>query len=295
MRSIALINQKGGVGKTTTAVNLGACLAEAGRRVLLVDMDPQANLTSWILGPASEEVEDTIGEVLLSKTAISEVVVEVENYGVSLIPSGIHLSGVERILAGEVAAETILKQAIEKAQFEVEVGDPEFDEFNYILFDCPPSLGLLTLNALVASREVIIPVQAKVLALNGVANLRRVIGVIHERLNPNLEVTGILLCMTDSRTNLSREVEASARKHFKSLVFRSTIRENVRVAESPSHFLPVTMYASNNPAAEDYRHLCKEILAQEERYYGELNEVEKVGEGQGAPENSSNSRLQETA
>jgi chromosome partitioning protein len=263
MRSIAFLNQKGGVGKTTTVVNLGACLAEAGRRVLLVDMDPQANLTSWLLGPASEELEETVGEILLGKADIPGVLTSVETANLNLLPSGIHLSGVERILAGEMAAEGILKRNFEKAGFEGEVGDPEFDEYDYVLFDCPPSLGLLTLNALTAAQEVIIPVQTKVLALNGVANLRRVIGVVRDRLNPALEVTGILLCMTDSRTNLSREVEASARKHFGPLVFKSMIRENVRVAESPSHFLPITRYASTNPAAEDYRNFCREVLAQE--------------------------------
>ncbi len=263
MRSIALINQKGGVGKTTTAVNLGACLAEAGRRVLLVDMDPQANLTSWLLGPASEDLDETVADVLMGKTDLPSVINSVEGAGVSLVPSGIHLSGVERLLAAEMAAETMLKRAFDKAELESGVGDPQFDEYDYILFDCPPSLGLLTLNALAAAREVIIPVQTKVLALNGVANLRRVIGVVRDRLNPALEVTGIILCMTDSRTNLSREVEASARAHFGSLVFRSMIRDNVRVAESPSHFLPITRYASTNAAAEDYRNLCREVMAQE--------------------------------
>jgi chromosome partitioning protein len=297
MRSIALINQKGGVGKTTTAVNLGACLAEAGRRVLLVDVDPQANLTSWLLGPASEDVEETIAEVLLGKAELTRVVTAVEATNVSLIPSGIHLSGVERILAGEMAAETILKAAFEKAEFEGGVDDPEFDEYDYVLFDCPPSLGLLTLNALVAAREVIIPVQTKVLSLNGVANLRRVIGVIRERLNPALEVTGLLLCMTDSRTNLSREVEASARSHFGPLVFRSMVRENVRVAESPSHFLPITRYASTNPAAEDYRNFCRELLAQEEARKGAMPAPESAPAR--PPQESCSTdpvpRLQETA
>jgi chromosome partitioning protein len=293
MRSIALINQKGGVGKTTTAVNLGACLVEAGRRVLLVDIDPQANLTSWLLGPASEELEATIAEILLGKVALVDGIIEVEAPKLSLVPSGIHLCGVERVLAGEMAAEGILKRAFEKAQFEAGVGDPDFDEYDYVLFDCPPSLGLLTLNALSAAREVIIPVQAKVLALNGVANLRRVIGVIRERLNPGLEVSGILLCMTDSRTNLSREVESSARSHFGPLVYRSMIRENVRVAESPSHFLPITRYANSNPAAEDFRGLCREVLAQENLARGQAGGVDHSAAG--GPPPSGAPTLQETA
>jgi chromosome partitioning protein len=293
MRSIALINQKGGVGKTTTAVNLGACLAEAGRRVLLVDMDPQANLSTWLLGPAAEDLETTIGEILLGKASLTDAIMEVEAPKQSLIPSGLHLSGVERMLAGEMAAEGILKREFEKTQFEAGVGDPEFDEYDYVLFDCPPSLGLLTLNALSAAREVIIPVQAKVLALNGVANLRRVIGVIRERLNPGLEVSGILLCMTDSRTNLSREVESSARSHFGPLVYRSMIRENVRVAESPSHFLPITRYAGSNPAAEDYRNFCREVLAQERLAPGlDAHSPDQV---EGGSPGAGSTKLQESA
>lgn len=293
MRSIALINQKGGVGKTTTTVNLGACLAESGKRVLLVDMDPQANLSTWLLGPSAEDVEDTVGEVLLGKTGLSEVILELKDPNLSLAPSGIHLSGIERILAGEMAAEGILKRAFATAQLEAGVGDPEFDEYDYVLFDCPPSLGLLTLNALVAAREVIIPVQTKVLALNGVANLRRTIGLVRERLNPHLEVSGILLCMTDSRTNLSREVESSARSHFASLVFKTMIRENVRVAESPSHFLPITRYASTNPAADDYRNFCHEVIEQEKLVRGELIRVDG-SEGNGVPHKEA-TNLQETA
>ncbi len=180
---------------------------------------------------------------------------------------------------------------IEAAGLEADVGDPQYDECDYILFDCPPSMGLLTLNALSAATEVIIPVQAKVLALNGVANLRRIIGVIRERLNPQLEVTGILLCMTDSRTNLSREVEASARKHFGPLVFRSTIRENVRVAESPSHFLPITRYAGSNPAAEDYRNFTREVLAQETKG----QETEHGSEAAGGATAGGAAQLQESA
>jgi chromosome partitioning protein len=287
MRIIALMNQKGGVGKTTTAVNLGACLAEAGRRVLLVDMDPQANLTSWLMGPASEEVEETIAEVLLGKARLADTILPLETSGLALVPSGIHLGGVERILAGELGPEGVLKRALDAAGLEAGVGDPQYDEHDYLLFDCPPSLGLLTLNALTAAREVIIPVQAKVLSLNGVANLRRVIGLIRERLNPRLEVSGILLSMTDSRTNLSREVEASARRHFGQLVYSSMIRDNVRLAESPSYFLPITRYAGTGPAADDYRHLAREIMAQETGASRPEEDRREVPAGDG--------RLQETA
>ena len=265
MRRIALINQKGGVGKTTTAVNLAACLVESGKRVLLIDMDPQANLTTWLLGPQSEDIDESLADVLLGKATVSQVMIELSEPKLTLVPSGLHLSGVERILAGEVGPESVLRRAIDAAEIEADVGDPRFDEFDYLIFDCPPSMGLLTLNALSAAREVIIPVQAKVLALNGVANLRRIIGVIRDRLNPDLDVTGILLCMTNGCTNLSREVEASARSHFGPLVYTTTIRENVRVAESPSHCQPMTLYASGNAATRDYRSLCAEVLAQERR------------------------------
>lgn len=264
MRSIALINQKGGVGKTTTALNLGATFAAMGRRVLLMDLDPQANLSSWLLGPASEELELTMAEVFLGGANLEDLITPTSVEGLDLIPADLRLSGVERSLVGDSGVEALLKKAIESSQIDPCIGDPAFDMYEDLIIDCPPSIGLLTVNALVAAKEVLIPVQAHVLALNGVRNLCKVIETIQNRLHPELKIAGILICMANSRTNLSREVEELARQHFGDLVFRTTIRENVRVAECPSHFLPLCQYAPSCPATIDYRNLAAEMLEREE-------------------------------
>ena len=184
--------------------------------------------------------------------------------GIDIVPADLRLSGAERALAGEIGAETILKNSVDAAELAPCEDDRSFDLYDYLLIDCPPSIGMLTVNALSAVSEILIPVQAHALALNGVANLRRVISVIQNRLNPRLRVAGLLLTMTDGRTNLSREVERSAREHFPDLVYKATIRDNVRVAECPSHFLPIDQYAPNSPVVADYRRLAEEVLAQEE-------------------------------
>ena len=263
MRSIALMNQKGGVGKTTTAVHLASFLRNLDRKVLVVDIDPQANLTSWLLGPDSEGLEATVAELLQGGATLKEVIVPSLIAGIDLVPADLRLSGAERALAGEIGAETILKNSIDAAELAPCEEDRSFDLYDYVLIDCPPSIGMLTVNALSAVTEILIPVQAHALALNGVANLRRVISVIQSRLNPRLRVSGLLLTMTDGRTNLSREVERSAREHFPDLVYKSTIRENVRVAECPSHFMPIDQYAPNSPVVADYRRFAEEILEQE--------------------------------
>ena len=264
MRSIALINQKGGVGKTTTTVNLGASLAALGKRVLLIDMDPQANLTSWLLGPASEGLEETMAEVLQGESRLADVVARTSFDGLDLVPADLRLTGIERTLTGEIGGETVFRRALEDAEFSPVPGDSDFDLYDYVLVDCPPSVGVLTVNVLVAVTEVIIPVQAHVLSLNGVAGLKQVVEVIQSRLHPELNITGLLLAMVNRRTRLAREVEESARSHFGDLVFRQTIRESVRLAECPSHFVPVHKYAPGTPASEDYFKFAEEVIAGEE-------------------------------
>lgn len=252
MRSIALTNQKGGVAKTTTAVNLGACLAELGRRVLLIDLDPQANLSSW-LGIKQEGLEKSIYNVLLGETNIEGVLKDSKVKGLWLAPSTVELAGAERLLANEVGREIILKQRL----------DHLVENYDYILLDCPPSLGLITVNALTASREVFIPVETKILALNGLVTLVSTINLVKERLNPLLEVTGIIPCMYDSRTNLSREVVEQLRARFGSKVFNTVIRENIRLAECPISGLPIHLYAPGSPGAQDYMNLAKEVIQTE--------------------------------
>jgi chromosome partitioning protein len=252
MRSIALANQKGGVAKTTTAVNLGACLAELGRRVLLIDLDPQANLTSW-LGIRQEGLEKSIYNVLLGEARIEEVLKDSTVKGLWLAPSTVELAGAERALANEVGREIILKQRL----------DHLVESYDYILLDCPPSLGLITVNALTASREVFIPVETKILALNGLVTLVSTINLVKERLNPLLEVTGIIPCMYDGRTNLSREVVEQLKARFGSRVFNTVIRESIRLAECPISGLPIHLYAPGSPGAQDYMNLAREVMQTE--------------------------------
>ena len=252
MRSIALANQKGGVAKTTTTVNLGACLAELGKRVLLIDLDPQANLTSW-MGIEQKGLEKSIYNVLLGETKIEEVLKDSKVKGLWLVPSTVELAGAERALANEVGREIILKQKLSHL----------VESYDYIFLDCPPSLGLITINALTTAREVFIPVETKILALNGLVTLVSTINLVKERLNPLLEVTGIIPCMYDGRTNLSREVVEQLRARFGPKVFNTAIRENIRLAECPISGLPIHLYAPGSPGAQDYMNLAKEVIQTE--------------------------------
>ena len=264
MRSIALINQKGGVGKTSTAVNLGAALAKVGKRVLLIDLDPQANLTSWLLGPASEGLDETLAEILLGEARVEDLIFHTSVDKLDIIPANLKLCGVEKYLSGEIGAESILRDVLSDAELSPDPRDPSFDLYDYLMIDCPPSVNLLTINAMTAVEEIIVPVQAHVLALNGLANIRKITEKIRKRLNPHLQITGILLAMVNGRTRLSREVEASARSHFGELVYRTTIRDSVRVAECPSHFQPIHEYSPSSVVNGDYSRLAHELISQEE-------------------------------
>lgn len=251
MRSIALLNQKGGVGKTTTTANLGACLAILGKKVLVIDMDPQANL-SVHLGIDIHTLKSSVYDILMNTQKAADVLSPTKIPGLDIIPSNIDLSGAEIELVGVVGRETVLKEYI---------GDI-LKQYDYVLVDCPPSLGLLTLNVLTLVDELFIPVQTEFFALQGVSKLLDTFEVVRKRLNNRLEITGIILCMYASRTRLSQEVVEKIREHFGSKVFNTMVRKNVKLSESPSHGKPVITYAPDSSGAEDYMSLAKEVIIQ---------------------------------
>jgi chromosome partitioning protein len=250
MRIIAIVNQKGGSGKTTTAVNLAAALAEKGKTVLLIDIDAQANASTWY-GVVAEG--RGLLDVLADNGNVIDLVQATATAGVDIVPASPWLVGAEKALAGEVGAETILRRALARL--------PE-KRWDYVLIDCPPTLGILTVNALTAVNEVFVPVEAHVMALSGLAQLLNTVELVGERLNSNLKVTGILACRMN-RTRHATEVLDQLRARFGSTVFQSAIRENVRLAECPSFAQPITAYDARSNGAEDYRSLATEVIAQE--------------------------------
>ena len=255
MRSIALTNQKGGVAKTTTTVNLGACLAHLGKKVLLVDLDPQGNMSSWF-GLDIHNLERSMYNVFLEEVYFEEILKKTCVENLALAPSNVALAGVERILAHEKGRDLILKKRLSSV----------VDKYDYIMLDCPPSLGLITINALTFVKEVFIPLETKVLALNGLVTLVNTVQVVKERLNHSLEVTGIIACRFDSRTNLSNEVYNQIKGQFKNKVFNSIIRENTRLAECPISRKPITLYAPDSTGTADYTDLAKEVVEMESRF-----------------------------
>lgn len=246
----AFVNQKGGVGKTTSVVNIGAYLAEAGMRVLLIDMDSQANATSAI-GFDKNSVETSTYEILLGSQEIAGAILHQAESNLDLLPSKPALAGVETELVNQVAREYRLKQALEKIE----------GQYDYILMDCPPSLGLLTVNALTAARDgVIVPVQTEYLALEGLTQLLETIDLVKQHLNPRLKIRGLILTMYDGRTNLSRQVVSDVREHFKDKVFRAIVPRNIRLGEAPSFGQTVNIYAPDSAGAFGYKVLAAELL-----------------------------------
>jgi chromosome partitioning protein len=249
-RIYTLVNQKGGVGKTTTAISLGAYLAQYGQRVLIVDIDPQANASSC-LGVDKNKVQGGTYEALLNMAPASSNVLYNERLRLSLLPASPSLAGAEVELVNELARESKLKQAIE----------PLVDRYDYLLIDCPPSLGLLTVNGLVAARDgVIIPVQCEYLALEGLGQLTRTLQRVRSALFPKLKVRGVVLTMFDGRTNLSADVVTEVNRHFPEQVFTTIIPRSVRLAEAPSYGLPITVYAPSCLGAQAYDKLAQEVL-----------------------------------
>ena len=258
MRRIALVNQKGGVGKTTTAVNLGAALAHAGRRVLLVDLDPQGNMSTH-LGVEVPAGSPSTYSVLCEGMPIADALVPTTIPGLTLVGTNIDLSGAEMELAAAIGRESILNDAVD----ELAAARSAADAFDYVIFDCPPSLGLLSVNGLVAAREVFIALQTEFFALQGMSKLVEIVQLLKKRLNPDLEISGIVPCLYDSRLRLAREVLAEIRRYFPGPVFRRSIRANVKLAEAPSYGQSIFEYAPKSPGASDYAELAQEVIAQE--------------------------------
>ena len=244
---ICIANQKGGVGKTTTAVNLAACLAEEGKRTLLLDMDPQGNASSG-LGVKAEK--KTVYEALLGECTLESAIEGTRQDHLWVAPSDIRLAGAELELASLDRREYRMRAAIE----------PLRDRYDFVIIDCPPSLGLLTINALSAAQSVLIPIQCEYYALEGVTALMNTVQRVKRGLNPKLEIEGVLLTMLDGRTNLGLQVVAEVKKHFKRQVFAVTIPRNVRLGEAPSHGLPIHLYDPRSTGAEAYRALAKEVI-----------------------------------
>ncbi|MFK7739494.1 MAG: ParA family protein [Planctomycetota bacterium] len=251
MKRIAVINQKGGVGKTTTTVNLGAALAHHGRRVLLLDLDPQANMTVHVDKRPDLE-SDTLTNLLIDDTPLGELIQGTSLENLSVVPSDTSLAGVEQVLANRIGRETILRQALDNAKAE--------ERFDFVLFDCPPSLGVLSANALVAADWVVIPMQAEYLSLQGMAKLLEVIDLVQKQLNPNLQIACVLPCMLDSRTNLSAEVLSEIDHHFGPLLTTARIRNNVKLAEAPSFGRTIFEHAPESNGAKDYAAFALEFL-----------------------------------
>lgn len=249
-RVIAIANQKGGVGKTTTATNLAACLAEANKKVLLVDIDPQGNATSGV-GIDKEELEKTAYEMFIGECKLSECLTDSIVDNLNVVPSNGNLAGAEIDLIGIESREYILKECIA----------PIKDLYEFIIIDCPPSLNILTVNAMTAADSVIVPIQCEYYALEGLSQLIHTINLIQDRLNPELEIEGVVFTMYDARTNLSLQVVENVKNNLEQNIYKTIIPRNVRLAEAPSHGLPIHMYDSKSAGAEAYRQLAEEVMS----------------------------------
>lgn len=249
---IAICNQKGGTGKTTSAVNLSAALADLDKRILLVDMDPQGNATSGV-GVNKNDIKISVYDVLVHKANLSEAIIKTSVKNLDIVPCTIHLTGAEIELVGALSRETRLKKALET------VGE----DYDFIFIDSPPSLGLLTLNALVAAEGLLIPIQCEFYALEGVSQLLNTIGLVREGLNSSLEIQGVLMTMADFRTNLTNEVINEIKTYFNEKVYNTVIPRNVRLSEAPSYGKPISYYDGSSIGSVKYKELAKEFLGRE--------------------------------
>ena len=248
-RIIAIANQKGGVGKTTTVINLSASLAELGKKVLTVDMDPQGNTSSG-LGLDKDNLDMTVYQLMIGECELVECRYASVVDGVDVLPATVHLAGAEVELIGIPKSQYILKNGLTGVK----------DEYDYILIDCPPSLNLLTINAMTAADAVLVPIQCEYYALEGLSQLLYTIGLVQKSLNPKLEIEGVVFTMYDVRTNLSMQVVENVKENLRQNIYKTIIPRNVRLAEAPSHGLPITLYDSRSAGAEAYRQLAKEVV-----------------------------------
>jgi chromosome partitioning protein len=248
-RVIAIANQKGGVGKTTTTVNLSACLAVKGKRVLTIDIDPQGNTTSG-LGIDKSAVKESIYDVIINDVSLGDTIIPTKIKTLGLSPSNIHLAGAEVELVSVISREMRLKTAIAQVK----------DDYDFILIDCPPSLGLLTVNALTAADTILVPIQCEYYALEGLSQLMNTVRIVQKHLNPSLKVEGVVLTMFDARTNLSIQVVEEVKKYFGNQVYRTIIPRNVRLSEAPSFGLPIILYDEKSKGAESYMDLADEVI-----------------------------------
>lgn len=252
-RIIAIANQKGGVGKTTTAINLSACLAEAGQKVLTVDFDPQGNATSG-LGFEKGYMDKTVYELLMGECQLEECIIREVQENLDVLPSDVNLAGAEIELLDEPEKEGLLKKELVKIE----------KDYDFIIIDCPPSLSLLTINALTASDTVLVPIQCEYYALEGLSQILQTVELVKKKLNKKLELEGVVFTMYDARTNLSLEVVENVKSHLNKTIYKTIIPRNVRLAEAPSHGMPINLYDSRSTGAESYRMLAAEVISRGE-------------------------------
>lgn len=248
-RTIVIANQKGGVGKTTTAINLSASLAEMGQKVLVIDIDPQGNTSSG-LGVEKDDVENTVYELLLGEAEVENSIQKEVFENLDIISSNINLAAAEIELIGIEEKEYILKKAVDKVR----------DNYNFIIIDCPPSLSMLTINAMCAADTVLVPIQCEYYALEGLSQLMNTVELVKDRLNPELEIEGVVFTMYDARTNLSLQVVENVKNNLQQNIYKTIIPRNIRLAEAPSHGMPITKYDAKSTGAESYRLLAEEVI-----------------------------------
>ncbi|MBT9779398.1 AAA family ATPase [Clostridium sp. MCC353] len=252
-RIIAIANQKGGVGKTTTAINLSSCLAEAGQKVLTVDFDPQGNATSG-LGLEKEQIDKTVYELLIGDCKMDQCLIKDVQENLDVLPSNVNLAGAEIELLEMDDKEKLLKKYLTKIS----------KNYDFIIIDCPPSLSLLTINALTAANTVLVPIQCEYYALEGLSQVLKTVNLVQKKLNPKLEMEGVVFTMYDARTNLSLEVVENVKSNLNQNIYKTIIPRNVRLAEAPSHGMPINLYDTRSTGAESYRLLAAEVISRGE-------------------------------